>query len=139
KAGKYRNDPPYDKWNTKLPYVITDTVNVGLEKPTVSIFATDAFAEKRDLLDPNLPTDPGTFTFSRGEGSTAGDLKLKYEPDQESTDGQAAVIDNDFSISGSTFGEITIPKGQSSVTITINAKDSSNHKAEWDKVIHWKL
>jgi YD repeat-containing protein len=148
-----------------LPYIITDTVRIGVANPTVSIFATDAYAETANPLDPSGASAPGVFTISRGEGNYDGDLAVEYTVNMGSENGLAAVdeaitgspttadyyadgnwegygsdlIDSTGSFDSETdtyTGYVVIPDGQSSTTITINPIDQG---ASWDKVVSLSL
>ena len=47
--------------NPSLPFIYTDTVEIGVANPTVSIFATNAYAEPADPGDSSSTSAPGMF------------------------------------------------------------------------------
>ena len=138
--------------NLYLPFIYTDAFDIGPAKATVTIAATDAYAETANPLDPSAAA-PGEFTFSRGEGNTNpgetdlyGDLIVYYQVNQNAQNGEVAVdpglatpgnpdnysINNGWLATRDSLvvdttndtGWVIIPFGQSSVTVTIVPVDN---------------
>jgi len=103
----------------------------------VSVFATDAYAAETNQGE---TVDDGTFTFSRGEENTNGDLPIYYEvlagPEQLGNSLLAATSD-DYEGSVLDTGVVVIPDGRPSVTIDITPTNDSI--AEWDETVRIRI
>lgn len=98
--------------------------------------ATDAIAMEKS--PDGFPVDDGQFVISRGEGNITGDLIVRFKLIQSSDkpDENWAKNGGDYTVNGHTIkgdGTITIPNGQSSVTLTITPLDDET--PEWDELV----
>ncbi|MBL8757599.1 MAG: hypothetical protein JNK35_04115 [Phycisphaerae bacterium] len=99
--------------NYRLGTQIIATVTIADNEPTVSVTAPVATASE-------TPGAPARFTFTRASGSLAGNLTVFY-----TLSGTASNDGSDFTATPGLFGQITIPDGQASVSITIVPRDDA--------------
>lgn len=107
--------------NYRLGAQIVATVTIADNEPTVTVSAPVATASE-------TPGAPARFTFTRASGSLAGNLTVFY-----TLSGTASNDGSDFTATPGLFGQITIPDGQASVSITIVPRDDA--VAEPDETI----
>lgn len=96
----------------------TATVTIHDNEPTVTITASDPTASE-------TPGDTGTFTFTRSGGPITAPLGILY-----TISGASTATGIDFGATPALTGIVTIPAGQTSVTITINPSDDTTPETD---------
>lgn len=113
-AAKNLSRSNYSLNYTAAPVIeyIREGFNLGtVSGPQVSVDPTDNVA-KEPVATPAAPANPGTFTITR-TGAVTGDLVVNY------AFGGTATYGTDYTATLPETGTLTIPAGQSSITVTI--------------------
>ncbi|MEM7474679.1 MAG: hypothetical protein AAF483_06780, partial [Planctomycetota bacterium] len=142
------------------------SVDIKVISTAVSVFATNAYASEikeyeesendsdEIVINPyqddrTISQDPGTFTFSRGEGNVDDAITVHFEVIQDTANPSLVVDpyvgDGDYENSlvsfeaddGRLIGTVIIPDGSSSVTVQIEPLD--DEKKEWDESLRIEL
>jgi hypothetical protein len=112
----------------------TAEITIIDDEPTISVWASDAYARETDASTPREIADDGQFIFSRGEAYTLGNVTVEYEIVTSLSDGNPTeTADYTQTLSGS----VTIGPGQSTAKLTITPVDDSI--VEWDEILEVRI